>query len=320
MRKRNEIGRFLGRIFNVANYLVLVWSWIVLLSGEAHAWGPGIHIVKGSYILDNLHLILPSIAQLLKACPQDFLYGCISADFFIGKGYRRRDDHCHNWSIGLKMLAGASTPANKAFCYGYLAHLAADVVAHNFYIPNQLYLTSSTKRLGHVYWEFRSDGQTDSGYWELARKVVASQNSHNDASLEGAMKKKIVPLKAKKNVYKKMLKLTDLDRWRKASEFVERNSRWEMPAEEILWLRDLSISLSISFLRDPGGSVCLDHDPVGSHNISRAKGLRRRIRRSTGTEPIEKAFEIPPDLLAYGSSPIDPKTGRHHLKRLNHSL
>jgi hypothetical protein len=320
MRKRNGIGRVLRRIFNVANYLVLVWSWIALFSGEAHAWGPGIHIVKGSYILENLHLILPSIAQLLKACPRDFLYGCISADFFIGKGYRRRDDHCHNWSIGLKMLAGAHSPANKAFCYGYLAHLAADVVAHNFYIPNQLYLTSSTKRLGHVYWEFRSDGHIDADYWELARKVVAAQNSHNDAALEGVIKKKIVPLRAKKNVYVKMLNLTDLDRWRKASEFVERNSRWEMPAEEILWLRNLAISLSISFLRDPGGAVCLDHDPVGTRNISRAKRLRRKIKRTTGASPKEKAFEIPSDLFAYGSSPIDPKAGRHHLKRLNYSL
>ena len=103
------------RLFNLANFVVLVGSWVLLLSGEAHAWGPGIHITKGSYILENLHLILPSIAQILRACPRDFLYGCISADFFIGKGCRRRDDHCHNWSVGLKMLANAKSQPNKAY-------------------------------------------------------------------------------------------------------------------------------------------------------------------------------------------------------------
>ncbi len=169
MWKKEKAGRALKRLLSFVNFVVLIGSWIALATTEAHAWGPGIHMVKGSYILENLHLILPSIAQLLRACPRDFLYGCISADFFIGKGHRRRDGHCHNWSVGLKMLAAANTSANEAFCYGYLAHLAADIVAHNYYIPNQLYLTASTKRLGHVYWEFRSDSHIDSSYWNLAR-------------------------------------------------------------------------------------------------------------------------------------------------------
>jgi len=303
MQKKEKAGRALKRLLSFLNFVVLIGSWIALATTEAHAWGPGIHIVKGSYILENLHLILPSIAQLLRACPRDFLYGCISADFFIGKGHRRRDDHCHNWSVGLKMLATANTPANEAFCYGYLAHLAADIVAHNYYIPNQLYLTASTKRLGHVYWEFRSDSHIDSSYWNLAREIVAGQNGHNDASLEEAVKKKIVPLRAKKNVYVKMLNMADLDRWQRASQFVERNSRWEISRSEIDRLRDLSIALSIDFLRDPNGSVCLDYDPVGTRNISRAKRLRRSVKRSTGSKPVEKIFDIPADLIAHGAFP-----------------
>ena len=317
---RNKCFAAARRLLCVAHYIVLVSSWILLLSGEAHAWGPGIHIMKGSYILENLHLILPSIAELLRACPRDFLYGCISADFFIGKGYRRRDDHCHNWSVGLKMLANADSAANKAFCYGYLAHLAADIVAHNYYIPNQLYLTASTKRLGHVYWEFRSDGDIDSGCWELARKVVAGRNSHNDASLEGIVKKKIIPLKTKKNMYVRMLKLTDLDRWQRACRFVERNSRWEVSMEDIERLRNLSIALSINFLRDPHGSVCIDYDPVGTRNISLAKRLRRQTKRSTGNRPFEKAFRIPSELKTCGSGFIEPEAGRHYLKRLKSAL
>lgn len=317
---KKTIGAAARRLLSIANYFVLVWSWMALLSGEAHAWGPGVHIVKGSYILENLHLILPSIAQLLRACPRDFLYGCISADFFIGKGYRRKDNHCHNWSVGLKMLANASSPANKAFCYGYLAHLAADVVAHNYYIPNQLYLTSSTKRLGHVYWEFRSDADVDTDYWQLARKVVAGHNAHNDASLEDAVRKKIVPFKTKKSMYVKMLNLTDLDRWHKASRFVERNSRWEIPSEYMDSLRDLSISLGMDFLRDPSGSVALDYDPVGSRNIGRAKRLRRHTKRSIGNGPLENIFAIPPELAIHGSISINPKRGKHHLKRLRSVL
>ncbi len=319
-KRKRRAARTFRCVLRFLNYVVLIVSWLELFGGDAHAWGPGIHIVKGTYILENLHLILPSIAQLLRAFPLDFLYGCISADFSIGKGYRRRKDHCHNWSVGLKMLANAEGPTNKAFCYGYLAHLAADTVAHNFYIPNQLYLTSSTKRLGHVYWEFRSDSDIDAGYWELARRAVRDKKNHNDASLEDVLRKKLVPLRTKKNVYVKMLNLTDLGHWRQAAEFVARNSRWEISQEYIRGLRDLSISLSIDFLSDPENSVCLDYDPVGTRNIVNAKKLRRSMRRSTGTKPMEKVFEIPEDLIRCDMSPIDARAGTYHLRRLSSFL
>ena len=43
----------------------------------------------------------------------------------------------------------------RAFALGYLAHLAADSVAHNYFVPKQLAITSSTSALGHSYWESR---------------------------------------------------------------------------------------------------------------------------------------------------------------------
>jgi hypothetical protein len=307
--------RIVRQVLRVANFIILASSWLMLFSGEASAWGPGAHMVKGVYILDNLHLLLPSIAQLLRAHPRDFLYGCISADFFIGKGHRRRDDHCHNWSVGLKMLANAEA-TTKAFCYGYLAHLAADIIAHNYYIPNQLYLTSSTKRLGHVYWEFRSDSEVDPAYWELARNVVEGQNRDNDASLEKAVRRTLVSLKTKKKMYVKMLSLTDLERWRQTSRFVERNSRWELCPEHIRWLRDLSISLSIEFLHDPEHSICLDYDPVGTRNIMRAKRLRRTTKRSSGAKPVKEVFAVPADLIELDLGPIELHPANNYLRYL----
>ncbi|MBI4831210.1 MAG: zinc dependent phospholipase C family protein [Candidatus Lindowbacteria bacterium] len=316
-KQRKSVAR---KLLSLANYIVLVASWVALLSDDAFAWGAGMHVVKGAYILDNLHLILPSIAQLLRAFPRDFLYGCISADFFIGKGHRRRDDHCHNWSVGLKMLASTETPPTTAFAYGYLAHLAADIIAHNYYIPNQLYLTSATKRLGHVYWEFRSDSEVDPGYWELARRVVEAQNHANDASLENAVRKKIISFKTKKSIYVSMLNLTDLERWRRASEFFQKNSRWEVSPEYIKWLRDLSISLAIEFLRDPKNSVCLDYDPVGTRNITRAKKLRRTTKRQTGASPVKGIFDLPTNLTDHGASPVKIRPGKYHLLHIESSL
>jgi hypothetical protein len=215
------------------------------------------------------------------------------------------------------MLANAETRATKAFCYGYLSHLAADIVAHNYYIPNQLYLTSSTKRLGHVYWEFRSDGAVEPEYWEVARRIVEAHHAANDASLEAAVKRKMIPFKTKKRVYVGILNLTDLDRWRKACVFVENTSRWTISPEYVRRLRNLSISLAVEFLRDPENSLCLDYDPVGTRNITRAKRLRRTTRRATGAKPVNGIFEIPSDLSQIGrAEPIRLLSGRHYLAQL----
>jgi hypothetical protein len=203
------------------------------------------------------------------------------------------------------MLARAETPRSKAFCYGYLAHLSADIIAHNYFIPNQLYLTSSTKRIGHVYWEFRSDTHIRPEYWDLARTIVEEQNYENDASLEDAVRKKIFSLKTKKSVYVRALNLTDLKRWRRATRFVERNSRWEISLDYVRWLRNLSISLAIEFLHDPENSVCLDYDPVGTRNILRAKRLRRSAKRLTGSRPKTAIFDIPEELFRCDITGID---------------
>lgn len=39
----------------------------------------------------------------------------------------------------------------QAFAWGYLAHLAADVVAHNHFVPLQLALTTAIGGAGYGY-------------------------------------------------------------------------------------------------------------------------------------------------------------------------
>ena len=46
--------------------------------------------------------------------------------------------HSHNWSTGFGLLSAARGSEEQAFALGYLAHLGADVVAHNFFLPARL--------------------------------------------------------------------------------------------------------------------------------------------------------------------------------------
>ncbi|MBW1679466.1 MAG: zinc dependent phospholipase C family protein [Deltaproteobacteria bacterium] len=261
------------------------------------AWGTGIHIAQGEFVLNNLKLVLPAIRELLQTYPLDFLYGCISADIFIGKGSRRRDDHCHNWSIGHKMITVARAPFEKAFTYGYLSHLVADTVAHNFYIPNQLYLTSTTRKFGHLYWEYRSDIFTEKKYWKMAKNVIVSHDRRNDAFITQTVPNRLLSFKTKKRIYLSTLHIYDLDHWSQAVNLVSQNSRWEANRQYIEFLKKLSFYLTIDFLKNPETAICLNYDPVGSGSIREAKRRRRLIRKLNGKKPTEMGFEIPSEMI-----------------------
>ena len=278
------------KAFSIASCIVLITS------DNAYAWGAGIHIMGGSYVLDHLNLILPQVAGILKNYPYDYLYGCISADIFIGKGSRRRDDHCHNWSIAMKMLEIADSPWHLSFTYGYLSHLCADIIAHNFYVPNQLYLTTSTKKFGHIYWEYRSDAYIEKKYWKLANKIISRENSHNDEFMKDIFKSKNVPFHTKKRLYFQSIKLGDLESWQNMVSLISRNSRWDIPKNYIRYLQKLSLNLILDFLNHSSNSVCLSYDPVGSDNIRIAKKKRYAIKKAHKKRPTEKIFTIPDEI------------------------
>jgi hypothetical protein len=277
--------------------LLSTLSLFLVFADKAYAWGAGLHIKEGMFVLDNLKLILPSIAELLKAFPYDYLYGCISADIFIGKGHKRRDDHCHNWSVGMKMLKLADSGETRAFSYGYLSHLAADVIAHNFYIPNQLYLTSSTKRIGHIYWEFRSDEYIEKKYWKIAKTVISRYNHHNDEFMQDIIKRKLISFHTKKRLYSHSIHVNDIAIWQKAVAVVSKNSRWDVEKKYVDFLSRLSINMIVNLLKNPHFSLCFKYDPVGTDNLISSKRMRRINILLNGRYPVEKIFDIPKEIL-----------------------
>ena len=121
----------------------------------AYAWTPGTHVYLGESVLANLHQLSAVVADLLRAFPYDFLYGNIAADTSMAKKYAPVGRHCHAWHVGQEIFDLAHTDPLRAFGLGYLSHLAADAVAHIFFVPRQLLLTSGTAALGHSYWESR---------------------------------------------------------------------------------------------------------------------------------------------------------------------
>ena len=120
----------------VAASVILVVAPVV-----AHAWTPGTHVYLGEAVMRSLALLPVAVAELLREFPYDFLYGSIAADTSIAKKYAPVGRHCHSWTVGMEIFDGARDDPLRAFGLGYLSHLAADSVAHNYFVPKQLAVT-----------------------------------------------------------------------------------------------------------------------------------------------------------------------------------
>jgi hypothetical protein len=207
---------------------------LALSAGPLYAFGPATHIFLGERLLGSLHLLPAHIATLLAAHPRSFLYGSIAADISLAKKYAPVGRHCHFWHVGREIVEEATTDALKAVGLGYVSHLAADTVAHNFFVPRQLLLTSSTKALGHTYWESRLDTQLGEPYSARAREVVIKyDHSAADALFDQVLSATIFSFQTNRRIFRGMIRAQDNDRWKAVFDQVLKRSRWKLTDEEM---------------------------------------------------------------------------------------
>ncbi|HEY6395634.1 MAG TPA: zinc dependent phospholipase C family protein, partial [Candidatus Binataceae bacterium] len=104
---------------------------LVLLSpAPAFAWGPVTHIALGVQVLASVITPDHPLQAALLNMPEVFLYGSLAPDIVQGRRLQNRlRRHSHNWATGLGLLAAARGAEQTSYAYGYLSHLAADVVA-----------------------------------------------------------------------------------------------------------------------------------------------------------------------------------------------
>ena len=249
---------------------------LLALGDNAFAWGAGVHLVTGNFILDHLSLLAPAVAEVLRGRRNDFLYGCLSADIFIGKGSKVTPDHCHNWSTGQKLLR-ASEPRLRAYAWGYLAHLAADVVAHNYYVPNMLGGLPGAGRLSHVWAEMQADAKVGC-CWRQARAVFDLGRGEQDRYLRATLAQTKLSFGIKKRLFRGGLSLCGLKPWHDSVRFLDRRLPALSCAADDAYLAsmlELTLAVTLDFLKDPEGSPATAFDPIGSQRLALAQRLRR---------------------------------------------
>lgn len=266
----------------LAAALILVGLWILLHPSLAHAWTPGTHIYLGETILANLHLLPPPVATLLQAFPFDFLYGTIAPDTSIAKRYVPEGRHSHYWNVGQETLDQAPNDALRAFGMGYLSHLAADTVAHNHFVPRQLLLTTSTRSMGHTYWETRVDTHLSGRYARRAREVIQLDQSAADRHLERIISPTIFSVKTNRRLFRGMVHLTHTKSWHRAMQAARDNSRWLLTDLDVERHLGAAYDVTVEMLASAEDGTLESRkarglDPNGHLALKAAKRLRRRV-------------------------------------------
>jgi hypothetical protein len=225
------------------------------------------------------------------------MYGCLSADFFIGKGKQKsRKKNPHTWDGGLKFLKEAYDDRETAYALGFLSHLAADVIAHNFFIPNLLSIYPGRGKMGHLFWEIRSDYLIGSAYTRIARGVLEMDHQICDDLLKLIGGRRKNGFKAGKGFFAQTVRFSDRLHATRDHFFEPRVIRWRHFHGYLALMLDLSRSLVNDLLKHPETSPCFLHDPMGRRNLLLAKKKRPFPRFSRIPRPVRR-FDVDEDLL-----------------------
>jgi hypothetical protein len=290
---------------------LLLWSVmalvvIALLPSPAYAWTPGTHIFLGDAVLRSLEILPAAIAALLRAHPLDFLYGSIAADTSIAKKYAPAGRHCHSWAVGLEILDRADEEPLRAFGLGYLAHLAADAVAHNYFVPRYLVLASKTSGLGHSYWESRFETHLGDGFSRRARELILLDQGRSDGHLDRILSPTIFSTSTNRRIFRGMVYVTDTESWQRIFQLAADASRWDLPDPEVARYLARSYDYVMDLLARADDAEVRLLDPAGDAALRQAVRVRRDARR-TGVsfhlaEEAIRRFNLPESALGYSAA------------------
>ncbi len=292
---------FLGRA------LVWAFAWALLTPLDLFAWGPATHVAIGEAVLKSAHLLPPAVQAVLERFRTPFLYGSVAADISFAKKYAPAGRHCHHWHVGEEILASADSEELHAVGLGYLAHLAADTIAHNVYVPRRLLLSKGTEGVGHTYWEHRMDVHLGERFTAEARKVVLFHD-HADADrlFDEVLSRTLFSFRTNRKIFRGMVAFQDDARWQKVFAEILRRSRYDLPDP----IRDRYVRLSYEYVMDylarREGSLARGLDPIGDMNLKLAKRVRRRGLAQGGVSDPElleswadEFFPLPGEPLLY---------------------
>ncbi len=286
---RSSAGRMIGRraecggtvLTHMRRVSVVAVAAIVVLAitDQAAAWGPATHVRLAADVLSHVSLLPAAVAALIIRNRRAFFYGNVATDTVFAKKMSRIKQICHHWATGFDILESATTDEGRAFGYGYIAHLAADTVAHNKFLPRQIAVSRSTVGFGHVYWEVRADSLVEARHWRRLQSVLRGDYAEPPELLRARLIDTLLSFKANQAVFKRMNLLASERAWRRSVEFWSQLSRHDLSPAVVADYHAESIERNTDVKKLGRRSPVLHEDPNGNAALSYAKAQRKQLRQ-----------------------------------------
>ena len=274
-------------------FFLLITLAAIFLPTDALAWGGGIHLQLGTQVLANPGMLSGNVAALLANHPKDFLYGCLAPDITVGKKYTHYLLNCHRWGIGRTLLKEAETDHQRACAYGYMCHLAADTVAHNYYVPYKIIRSFAAITMKHAYWEMRFEGFVEKDTWALAHAVCRADQRGNDILLRRVLTTTLFSFGTNKRIFNSIMVMAKMEHLQKILQTLSSKSQYQLTEADRDEYMALAREAIYDFLHNPEGSKYLKVDPTGEKALAAADALRKalRLRLKSGFMSKSEGFE-----------------------------
>jgi len=268
------LPRALG-VLGLATLALAILAW----PSDALAWGPLAHLSFSAQALANTGPLPGALRTLLGEFGNEFLYGSLAADIVVGKNMARFVHHAHNWKVGFHLLSQAEEGAEKAVGWGFLAHLAADTVAHNYYVPWKTVSSFHKARTKHAYWELRYDQRLDPALSQLARQVSTRATRFHDHFLRRSLHRaSVLPFGVSRQLFRSLVMSAKLKRFQNVSRFALARER-QLPLEQDLMdeTNELAVLAILGLLLEGRHCEAATADATGERNLAMAEKLRRQL-------------------------------------------
>jgi hypothetical protein len=276
--------------------LALVALAVLIVPTAAHAWGPLAHLGFSAQALGQLGAVPGPTRSLLSEFANEFLYGSLAADIVVGKNMARYLYHCHNWRVGFNVFKQAKPGAEQAFALGFLAHLSADTVAHNYFVPFKTVASFHKTNTRHAYWELRYDQRMDRDLSRLARQVsTRAIRGHDDFLARTLTGASVIPFGVSRQLFRSLLVSARVGRFHHVSRLAlarERNLRVE--PELVTETNELAVQAILGLLAEGERSQAARADATGARNIRLATDDRKQLKERTARRriPFRDAADI----------------------------
>jgi hypothetical protein len=270
---------------------------ILAVPTAAHAWGPLAHLSFSAQALVQFSAAPGPALSTVGDFANEFLYGSLAADIVIGKNLARYVYHCHNWRVGFNVHRAAKPGAEQAFALGFLAHLAADTIAHNYFVPYKTVASFNRVRTHHAYWELRYDQRMDRALSEVAHEVSGRAYRGHDELLRRTLGgASVLPFTVSRHIFGVVLASARHARFQSFSRGVLARER-DLPLEDELVdeMERLAVQAILGVLREGERCEAARADATGARNLRMATRLRDALAHRHRRLPLALARSVSVD-------------------------